>query len=44
MTELPTHGGFDKRGAPIIIHKPDLNTNYTKFTYVSHQILKGNQG
>lgn len=44
MMELPTHGGFDKRGAPIIIHKPDLNTNYTKFTYVSHQILKGKPG
>lgn len=41
MMELPIHGGFDKRDSQIIIHKNNLNTNYTKFIYQSHNIIKG---
>ncbi len=44
MMELPVHGGFDKRGAQIVINKPNINTNYTKFIYQSHQIINGKQG
>ena len=41
MMEIPTHGGFDKRESQIIIHKNNLNTNYSKFVYQSHKIFKG---
>lgn len=41
MMELPTHGGFDKRISPLLIHKEEMNTNYTKLIYQSHKIYQG---
>ena len=40
LLELSSHGGADKRGAPIIITHSD-GTNYTDFRYVSHKIYLG---
>jgi len=40
LTEVASHGGGDKRGAPIIIKQED-GINYTDFRYKSHRIYDG---
>lgn len=40
LTEIASHGGNDKRGAPLIINHSD-NSNLTDFRYKSHKIYKG---
>ena len=38
--EIPTHGLMDKRGAPIIVEKPD-GSYRNEYYYISHKIYKG---